>query len=66
MDTDPSSFSSPTVSSPSVIVFEEYHHSFNPGVKVSCFAFAMIHQVSLDFAMFLVGFSPFGLHQFLQ
>jgi hypothetical protein len=49
-------FSSPSASS-----------SSKPAVRVSCFAFlSWFHHVSLNFVIGLLGFFPFGLHQFLQ
>jgi hypothetical protein len=50
-DTESSPFSSP-----SVIIFEESHHLFEPGVKVNCFAFfTMVLSIFTIFTGFFNG-----------
>ncbi len=57
MDTESSPFSSPFL-----IIFDESHHLFNPGMNLSCFPFlSWFRQVLLDVAMVLLWISPFWL-----
>jgi hypothetical protein len=47
------------LSSPPVIILQNSHHLFNPGVKVSCLtSLPLLCQVSLSFATVLPGFFP--------